>query len=115
MKRVATGSLIVWALWGILPLLSPIRAQTCSTSEAGPGVAPAPLPDRYHYVFVLDTSGSMMGLGDGKGRVIFPRVKMELKRFAEQLPPDSRVTIQPFDAGPGPSRTFVLPAEKDAL
>ncbi|MDT7920423.1 MAG: vWA domain-containing protein [Meiothermus sp.] len=100
---------------GILHLLSPVRAQTCFTSEAGPGVALAPLPDRYHYVFVLDTSGSMMGLGDGKGRVIFPRVKMELKRLAEQLPPDSRVTIQPFDAGPGPSRTFVLPAEKDAL
>lgn len=115
MKRVATKSLSLWVLLGILHLLSPVRAQTCSTSEAGPGVALAPLPDRYHYVFVLDTSGSMMGLGDGKGRVIFPRVKTELKRFAEQLPPDSRITIQPFDAGPGPSRTFVLPAEKNAL
>ncbi len=76
---------------------------------------PAVVPERFHYVFILDTSASMMGLGDGKGRVIFPHVKRELKRFAEQIPPGSRITVQPFDAGPGVSRTFSVPEEKEAF
>ncbi|WP_448376978.1 VWA domain-containing protein [Fervidobacterium sp.] len=106
-------------LWVTLLLITlsqvQVAAQSCSPGTQSGTTATSPLPDRFHYIFVLDTSGSMMGLGDGKGRVIFPKVKAELKRFIERLPRESRVTLQTFDAGPGPTRTFVLPEEKEGL
>lgn len=90
-------------------------AQDCKPNGSATPAPPPVLPERYHYVFVVDTSGSMMGLGDGQGRVIFPKVKSELKKFIGQVPDGSRVTVQPFDAGPKPSYTFTLPEEKAAL
>lgn len=115
MKFVFLGPYL--RLWAILLLLiAPTgMVQSCQPgTETGAALTSA-LPERSHYVFVLDTSGSMMGLGDGKGRVIFPKVKAELKRFIERLPQESRVTLQTFDAGPGPTRTFALPEEKGSL
>jgi hypothetical protein len=103
-----------WTLILVALALFVAYAQDCRPPSPT-AVPSATLPNRYYYVFVLDTSASMMGLGDGKGRVIFPKVKEEVKRFVNQLPPDSRITIQTFDAGPGPSRTYLLPAEKEAL
>ncbi|MGC8905250.1 VWA domain-containing protein [Thermus sp.] len=108
-------SLSFWALFLLFFVVPQATAQGCQPSAQAGATASAPLPDRFHYVFVLDTSGSMMGLGDGKGRVIFPKVKAELKGFIERLPQESRVTLQTFDAGPGPARTFALPKEKEAL
>lgn len=111
------GSRPYLRLWALLLLLIALRttAQGCQPgAERGTALTSAP-PERFHYVFVLDTSGSMMGLGDGKGRVIFPKVKAELKKFVERLPHESRVTLQTFDAGPGPARTFSLPEEKGDL
>jgi len=104
-------------LWALLFLLIAPRAmvQSCQPGTETGATPVSALPERFHYVFVLDTSGSMMGLGDGKGRVIFPKVKAELKRFIERLPQESRVTLQTFDAGPGPTRTFTLPEEKEGL
>ncbi len=108
-KRTPLGFLATFVL-----AFSFALAQACKPTHLATATPPTPL-ERYHYVFVVDTSGSMMGLGDGQGRVIFPKVKAELRRFVERLPKESRVTIQPFDAGPGPSRTFTLPEEKPAL
>lgn len=102
-----------WTL--LLFIVTQAVAQSCQPGAQERATATGELPDRFHYVFVLDTSGSMMGLGDGKGRVIFPKVKAELKKFTERLPQGSRVTVQTFDAGPGPRQTFVLPQEKEAL
>lgn len=88
------------------------KGQSCSPEVTKSIFVP---PKQYHYVFVVDTSGSMMGLGDGKGRVVFPRVKEEIKKFVAQVPPESRVTIQPFDAGLGSGFTASLPAGKEAI
>ena len=115
MKFVLLGPYLrLWAL--LLLLIAPKgMVQSCQPSTEKGAAPTSALPERFHYVFVLDTSGSMMGLGDGKGRVIFPKVKAELKRFIERLPQESRVTLQTFDAGPGPTRTFALPEEKGSL
>jgi len=103
--------------WVLLFLIiaSQAIAQGCRPGAQSSSIPASAVPDRVHYIFVIDTSGSMRGLGDGKGRNIFPKVKAELKRFIERLPPESRVTIQTFDAGPGPARTFTLAKEKESL
>ena len=109
----------VFAL-GFLCAAIPVRsshAGICDPDSAAVGAtAPAAAPPKqYHYVFVVDTSASMMGHGDGKGRVIFPRVKDEIRRFVDRVPSGSRVTFQPFDQGPGPAATFVVPDERPKL
>lgn len=61
-------------------------------------------------MFLVDTSGSMMGLGDGKA-VIFPKVQAELVRFLRTLPA-SEVVFVPFHQGPQGERRFRLPEER---
>ncbi|GIW44763.1 MAG: hypothetical protein KatS3mg077_2045 [Candidatus Binatia bacterium] len=104
------ASLFVW--------LYPARARAGICDPSGPetssAAAPA-APKQYHYVFVVDTSRSMIGEGDGKGRVIFPRVKEEIRRFLERVPAGSKVTFQPFDRGPGPRVSFMLPGDDNQL
>ncbi|AFV77271.1 hypothetical protein Theos_2282 (plasmid) [Thermus oshimai JL-2] len=86
-----------WALaWAACTFREPLQAT------------PPPV-EAYRFVFLVDTSGSMMGLGDGKA-VIFPKVQAELVRFLKTLPP-SEVVFVPFHQGPQGERRFRLPEE----
>ena len=110
----------VWVLaLGLSCAAIPVRSSHAGICDpdfaAAKATAPAAPPKQYHYVFVVDTSASMMGEGDGKGRVIFPRVKDEIRRFVDRVPPGSRVTFQPFDHGPRPATSFVVPEERTKL
>ncbi|QFP76834.1 VWA domain-containing protein [Deinococcus sp. AJ005] len=67
-----------------------------------------PLPTRTRAVFVLDTSGSMRGIGDGRAD-IFGRVRAELNRYVRESRPD-RVELLTFDAGLRTRRGFDRPA-----
>ncbi|WP_275052650.1 vWA domain-containing protein [Calidithermus roseus] len=93
-------------------MLSIAFAQVCDAEEP---LSKRQLPSSYRYVFIIDTSASMMGQGDGAGRVVFPKVKSELRNFLSRVPPDTLVTIQTFDQGPGPQRSFRLPAQRAEL
>lgn len=75
------------------------------TQTEPPGRTP-PI-DRYRFVFLVDTSGSMMGLGDGKA-IIFPKVQAELVRFLRTLPA-SEVVFVPFHQGPQGSVASACP------
>lgn len=94
--------------WVFLALLA-YAAGPCGL-EATPS-SPPPLPERYRFVFVVDTSASMMGLGDGKA-VIFPKVQAELIRFLGDLPAGAEVVILPFHQGPQGQARFRLPEER---
>ncbi|WP_188971227.1 vWA domain-containing protein [Deinococcus aerolatus] len=87
-------------------------AATAPSSPVPPPAACAlpdgPLPTRTRAVFVLDTSGSMRGLGDGRAD-IFERVKAELNRYVRQTRPD-RVELLTFDAGLRTRQGFDRPA-----
>ncbi|WP_223299838.1 vWA domain-containing protein [Meiothermus taiwanensis] len=91
----------------ILPLLLAASWAACIPKQSPQGVPP-PI-DRYRFVFLVDTSGSMMGLGDGKA-IIFPKVQAELVRFLRTLPA-SEVVFVPFHQGPQGERRFRLPDE----
>lgn len=55
---------------------------------------------RVDIVFIIDTSGSMVGLPEGSGnRVIFPEVKQKITKYIAQIPLGSTVFIFPFDEG----------------
>lgn len=82
-----------------------------------PQVAPAqplcalpgePLPTRTRAVIVLDTSGSMRGLGDGRAD-IFEQVKASVARYVQVRTPDE-LTLITFDGGLRTRRTFSDPA-----
>ncbi|GGM04354.1 vWA domain-containing protein [Deinococcus aerophilus] len=72
-------------------------------------VLPAgPLPTRTRAVFLLDTSGSMRGLGDGRAN-IFEAVKASLNQYVRQQRPD-RVELLTFDSGVRSRQGFDRPA-----
>ncbi len=108
-------------LAGLLLLILCLAARVSSVAQPAGGdpcAAPReevrlPEPPRlYHYVLMVDTSKSMMGMGDGRGRVLLPRVKEEIVKFLDQVSAGSRVTVQPFDDGPKAPRTFEIPQQK---
>lgn len=90
-----------------LPFLLAVSWAACIPKQSPQGVPP-PI-EQYRFVFLVDTSGSMMGLGDGKA-VIFPKVQAELVRFLRTLPA-SEVVFVPFHQGPQGERRFRLPDE----
>ncbi len=67
-----------------------------------------PLPTRTRAVFLLDTSGSMRGLGDGRAN-IFEAVKASLNQYVRQQRPD-RVELLTFDSGVRTRQGFDRPA-----
>lgn len=85
-----------------LTLLVP-GAEAACTLPAGP------LPTQTRAVFILDTSGSMRGIGDGQAN-IFGRVKAALNRYVREARPD-RLDLVTFDGGPQPARSYTFPRD----
>lgn len=84
------------------------------TQASAPAAKTSPdVPEKYRFVFLIDTSGSMMGKGDGRA-VIFPKVQAEILRFLDRSPPNSEVIFVPFHQGPQDEARFRLPAEREA-
>jgi len=82
-------------LGGYLLLVSPVEAQSST-----------------HYIFLIDTSGSMVGLPSGSEHaVIFPKVKAELNRYLDSLRPGDFVEIRTFDRGLQSARMFRIESE----
>ncbi|MDL2345924.1 vWA domain-containing protein, partial [Deinococcus sp. MIMF12] len=70
----------------------------------------ASLPTRTRVVFVLDTSGSMRGIGDGQAD-IFNRVKAAVNAYVRSERPD-RVELLTFDQGLRSRRGYSFPADR---
>jgi hypothetical protein len=56
-------------------------------------------PARFDYILLVDCSGSMIGLGDGRGINIFPDVKDALIRFVDMVEAGSYIVVLPFHQG----------------
>ncbi len=72
-----------------------------------------PLPTRTRAVFLLDTSGSMRGFGDGKAD-IFKRVKQAILAYVESAKPD-QLEVMTFDSGLHQHRSYQLPGDQPRL
>lgn len=70
-----------------------------------------PLPSRTRAVFVLDTSGSMRGIGDGKAN-IFERVKAAMNAYVRAAQPD-QVELVTFDGGLRTRQRYTLPRDRE--
>lgn len=108
-----TGRLLA----GSLSLSGLAVAQT-SPSPSVPAPAacalpPGTLPTQTRAVFVLDTSGSMRGIGDGKAN-IFGKVKERIGEYVAGTQPN-RVDLITFDSGVRAQKGFDLPAQAAAL
>lgn len=66
-----------------------------------------PLPTKTRVVVVLDTSGSMRGIGDGKAN-IFDQVKNTLAKYVEATQPN-QLNLVTFDQGLRQTNTYVFP------
>lgn len=84
-----------------------------SGAVSGCALPPGPLPSQTRAVFVLDTSGSMRGIGDGKAD-IFDRVKDSVEQYVDSVHPD-QVKLITFDSGVRGERSYDLPAQATAL
>ncbi|MDB5045610.1 MAG: von Willebrand factor type protein [Deinococcus sp.] len=112
MRRVSL--LLSLCLTGSLSAFSAVRAATPTPSLPNPAAAPicvlpaGPLPTQTRAVFLLDTSGSMRGIGDGQAD-IFERVKVSINAYVRAEQPD-RVDLVTFDSGVRTQRGYDLPA-----
>lgn len=73
----------------------------------------ATLPSAARAVFVLDTSGSMVGLGDGRAD-IFAGVKAAIVRYVDERRPQ-QLELFTFDSGLRSRRSYSLPADRAAF
>lgn len=92
----------------LVSLLILTAAQGQAPDVPGCVLPDGPLPTRTRAVFVLDTSGSMRGLGDGRAD-IFGRVKASINAYVRQARPD-RVELLTFDSGVRSRQGFTAPA-----
>lgn len=68
----------------------------------------------FDYVFLLDTSGSMVGEPEGSGNpVIFPEVKEKIGEFLEDIEPGTNIFIYPFDEGIHDAKRFEIREKND--
>ncbi|THF68249.1 VWA domain-containing protein [Deinococcus sp. Arct2-2] len=105
MRRVFSLSLL--CLTASLSLASPTTPPPSAPAPAC--VLPAgPLPTQTRAVFLLDTSGSMRGIGDGQAN-IFERVKVSINNYVRAEQPD-RVDLVTFDSGVRTQRGYDFPA-----
>ncbi len=78
------------------------------------GLASAEARNPPQYVFLVDTSASMIGQEDGS-TVIFPQVQRELMRFTERVVDEAEIRIVPFSQEPQGVARFVLPREREEM
>lgn len=78
------------------------------------GVASTEASNLAQYVFLVDTSASMIGREDGR-TVIFPQVQRALMRFAERVVGEAEIRIVPFSQEPQGVARFVLPREREEM
>ncbi|MFC4637318.1 vWA domain-containing protein [Deinococcus hohokamensis] len=101
----------------LLLLMAPYSGAQAPSFPGGAATAacalPAgDLPQRTRVVFVLDTSGSMRGEGDGQAD-IFAGVKGALDAYVRRYRPD-RAEVVTFDRGVREVRRFEAPASQPA-
>lgn len=80
------------------------RAQDCTLPASPP-------PDKSRMVFLLDTSGSMQGLGVSKAN-IFAKVQGAILRGMRATKAPGSVELMTFDAGPRERQTFAWPSQQ---
>ncbi len=73
-----------------------------------------PPPAFFRYSFLVDTSASMVGRGDGRA-VIFPQLQEKLLDFVRAIRGRAEVWITPFNQGAAPTARFRLPEERLGL
>ncbi|WP_050920679.1 vWA domain-containing protein [Deinococcus gobiensis] len=100
------GSLALATPPATVPAASTGGAETCALPTG-------PLPTRTRAVFVLDTSGSMRGIGDGQAD-IFGQVKASVSAYVAAAQPD-RVDLVTFDGGLRTRRGYALPTDADTF
>lgn len=88
----------------------------CASLWAVPRASASDKPVRYEYVLLIDTSGSMSGLGPGHPHDIFPRVQSEVSRFIGSLDlGNSVVYLYPFSGGLGKASVVSLRTAADKV
>ncbi|WP_337867514.1 vWA domain-containing protein [Meiothermus sp.] len=96
---------------GYLLVLGLALAQDCfpkaSTSEPRS-------PAYFRYSFLVDTSASMVGRGDGRA-VIFPQLQERLLEFVRAIRGKAEVWLTPFNQGTAPTARFRLPEDRQNL
>jgi hypothetical protein len=71
-------------------------------------------PTYFRYSFLVDTSASMAGRGDGRA-VIFPLLQERLLEFARAIRGKAEVWVTPFHQGTAPTARFRLPEDRQNL
>ncbi|WP_147364067.1 vWA domain-containing protein [Deinococcus cavernae] len=85
--------------------------RTATAASAAPCDLPVgPLPTATRAVIVLDTSGSMRGIGDGQAN-IFGKVKDSIATYVHSAQPDQLELIT-FDSGLRTRRSYALPGDQ---
>ncbi len=92
-------------------VLGLVHGQDCIPKPMdAKGTAPA----YYRYSFLVDTSASMVGRGDGRG-VIFPQLQEQLLSFVRSIRGRAEVWVTPFNQGAAPTSRFRLPEGRLSL
>ncbi len=75
---------------------------------------PQPKKQIIDYVFLLDTSGSMVGLPKGSGNtVIFPKVKSAINDYLNTIQSPANIFIYPYDEGLHDLKRFKIDNKSD--
>lgn len=102
LRRAALAGLLLVSSWP--PAAAQSAEQTCTLPVSPP-------PDQTRVVFLLDTSGSMVGQGDSVAD-IFAAVQGAILRGMRATTAPGTVEIDTFDRGPRQRASFVWPAER---
>ena len=99
-----------WLGWGCVLIIALILALLSSPPDASAGSTPV-----YDYIFLIDTSGSMVGQGDGNPAVILPQVKKAIAESVNSLGDGANAVFLPFHQGVQTARakSFVLNGAAD--
>ncbi|GAA5532070.1 vWA domain-containing protein [Deinococcus aluminii] len=106
---LASGPLAHARTGSAQPSVTLKRAPAVNLPAAVCTLPGGPLPTQTRAVFILDTSGSMRGIGDGRAD-IFGGVKAAVNAYVRAQKPD-RVDLVTFDGGLRRRRSYTLPAD----
>jgi hypothetical protein len=90
----------------VFGLVLVLAAVAFGSGQATP--AQAESPPVFDYLFLVDTSGSMMGLGEGTPAVILPQVKAAIVDTIGGLADGANVAILSFHQGVAAEKDFAL-------